>query len=214
MGQKDIAEKILFDYDDVFSDIINALLYNGNQVLNPDSLTNVTVHSQYKDEKERLHEQERDVAKVWKDNNVQIALFGIENQSSVEKYLPLRVIGYDGASYKDMYRKYTEENAGKNALAPVITIVLYFGSKRWSTGKNLAGLLSVPDELKNYFNDYKINVVEVSWLSEDQIQLFKSDFKIVANFFVKKRIDKNYIPDDETEIKHGARQKIRRNHKE
>lgn len=34
------------------------------------------------------------------------------------------------------------------------------------------------------------------------ISRFRSDFKVVANFFVQKRKHKNYIPDDPTEIKH------------
>ena len=32
--------------------------------------------------------------------------------------------------------------------------------------------------------------------------MFKSDFGIVANFFVQKRKNKNYIPNDEREIEH------------
>ena len=35
-----------------------------------------------------------------------------------------------------------------------------------------------------------------------QVSKFKSDFKVVANFFVNKKKNKNYIPDDPTVIKH------------
>lgn len=34
------------------------------------------------------------------------------------------------------------------------------------------------------------------------VSCFRSDFKVVANFFVQKRKHKGYIPDDPTEIKH------------
>ena len=34
------------------------------------------------------------------------------------------------------------------------------------------------------------------------VSCFRSDFKVVANFFVQKRKNKNYIPDDPTEIRH------------
>ena len=47
-----------------------------------------------------------------------------------------------------------------------------------------------------------MQVFEVAWLTEEQISRFRSDFKIVANFFVQKRKNKDYIPDDPTEIKH------------
>ncbi len=50
--------------------------------------------------------------------------------------------------------------------------------------------------------DYAIHVFEVAWFSDEQIAKFTSDFKVVANLFAKKRRNKNYIPNDTTEIKH------------
>ena len=64
MGDKDLTEKILEDYNDVFADIINVLLFNGQQKVKPTSLENSAVHSQYKAEDNKLHEQERDVSKT------------------------------------------------------------------------------------------------------------------------------------------------------
>ena len=57
MGEKDITEKILEDYNDIFSDIVNVLLFDGEQRVEENSLVNVAVHSQYKDDKDKLHEQ-------------------------------------------------------------------------------------------------------------------------------------------------------------
>ena len=48
MGQKDLTEKILEDYNDVFADIINGLIFDGKQVITPQSLDHASVHSQYK----------------------------------------------------------------------------------------------------------------------------------------------------------------------
>ena len=39
-------------------------------------------------------------------------------------------------------------------------------------------------------------------LTEEEIERFQSDFRIVANFFTQKRKNKDYIPDDPTEIKY------------
>ena len=70
MGEKDLTEKILEDYNDVFADIINAFVFEGKDVVHPDSLRNSSVHSQYKASDQKLHELERDVAKspyvAWK----------------------------------------------------------------------------------------------------------------------------------------------------
>ena len=38
MAEKDASEKILESYNDVFSDIVNVLLFNGRQVLGADEL--------------------------------------------------------------------------------------------------------------------------------------------------------------------------------
>lgn len=94
MGEKDLTEKILEDYNDVFADIINAFVFEGKDVVHPDSLRNSSVHSQYKASDQKLHELERDVAKYWMDGNVRIALCGMENQTKVEKFMPFRVFSY------------------------------------------------------------------------------------------------------------------------
>ena len=38
MGKKDIEEKLFEDYNDVFADIFNVLLFEGKQVIKPDDL--------------------------------------------------------------------------------------------------------------------------------------------------------------------------------
>ena len=63
MGEKDMSEKILEDYNDVFSDIVNVLLFHGQELIEPSALESISVHSQYKGVDAKLHEQERDVAK-------------------------------------------------------------------------------------------------------------------------------------------------------
>lgn len=46
MGEKDITEKILADYNDVFADIMNGLLFAGEQRILPEALENTsTIHS-------------------------------------------------------------------------------------------------------------------------------------------------------------------------
>ena len=197
MGEKDITEKILADYNDVFADIMNGLLFAGEQRILPEALENTSIHSQYKAEDEKVHELERDVAKYWKEKEVELAICGIENQSVVEKNMPFRVIGYDGTAYRSQL---LEE---RKKILPVVTIVLYFGTDRhWSSRKKIKELMEIPRCLDMYVNDYQMHVFEVAWLTEEQISRFHSDFKVVANFFVQKRKNKDYIPDDPTEIRH------------
>ena len=196
MGEKDITEKHLEAWNDVFADIVNVLLFNGKRLINENDLEADTKDSMFKADGE-IHEQERDVSKFWKNGEIRISILGFENQTVPDKDMPLRVISYDGASYKQqLLDKKTKQRYA------VTTIVLYFGTKeKWSTPKNLLGCFKVPDELKPFVNDYKINVFNIAWLSDETIDMFQSDFKFVAKYFQTVRLKKNYKGSNE-EIRH------------
>lgn len=95
MGKKDISEKVLFRYNDVFADIINVLVFGGERRVKENALEIANVMEQYKAEDGVLHEEERDLCKYWKDGDIRIALMGLENQSDVERNMPIRVLDYD-----------------------------------------------------------------------------------------------------------------------
>lgn len=202
MGEKDITEKVLEDYNDVFADIVNVLLFHGERVVKEGSLTNTKDLSQYKIENE-IHEQERDVSKLWEKQDagiknqrgekVVIAMYGLENQTRIDKEMPFRVIGYDGAKYRGQVNK-----KEKSEHFPVVTMVLYFGEKHWDRNRSLYEGMIVPKYLEPYVNDYKINVYEIAYLTEEQVNMFTSDFKIVADYFVQMRKNKEYKPSQET----------------
>lgn len=188
----DSNEKILADYNDVFADIMNVFLYDGERIIKEEDLENSKDRSQYKVDGE-LHEQERDVSKFYNGNEMRIAFLGIEHQNKEEKYMPLRIISYDGSAYRAQLLK-TIENNKKQKLYPVITLVLYFGVTHWNHGKSIYEVLDIPEELKAFVSDYKINVIEVAFLTQNQIEKFRSDFRLIADFFVQKRLKGKYIP--------------------
>ena len=45
-----------------------------------------------------------------------------------------------------------------------------------------------------YVSDYRINLFEIAWLSDEQVAKFKSDFRIVADYFVQMRKNGDYVP--------------------
>ena len=195
MGQKDMAEKLLADYSDVFADIVNVLLFDGRDEVSEYDLVETKVKSQYKADDSRLHEQERDVANILKKDNVKIVLLGLENQTAIDADMPLRCLAYDGASYRSqMMDKNTDRY-------PVITIVLHFGMDRWDKSRNLSETVHVPETWKPYFNDYHAHIFEIAYLSPEQVKMFKSDFGIVADYFVQKRMTGDYIGSSEN-IRH------------
>ena len=197
MAQKDIIEKTLEGYNDVFADIVNGLLFDGEPVIDEKALVDATPTSMYKLDG-GVHEEERDVAKYWVKQgekvNVRISLLGMENQTKYDPDMPLRVMGYDGAAYR-------AELAGKDRY-PVVTLVLNFSTKRWGKAKSLYDCLHVPEELRPYVSNYRINVFDIAFLTDEQISRFHNDFKIVADYFAHHRTDPDYRPTDPVKFRH------------
>ena len=206
VAAKDITEKTLESFNDVFSDILNVLVFNGKITVEEDSLEQAIPHSFYKADG-KLRSQERDIAKYWNSLNIHIALWGIENESRPKADMPLRIIGYDGAAYRNQLYSVSDEDGKRkpnvNPRYPVISLVLYFGYKEhWSKPKNLLQCLAdYPPELQPYVSDYKINVFEIAYLSDEQVSLFKSDFRFVADYFAQMRKNNDYVP-PEGKIRH------------
>ena len=196
-----MTEKRLENFADVFADIVNVLLFNGKRLINPHDLLDSLPKTSYKDNKGKLHEEERDIAKFWLNGQIKIALVGLENQTDVDYDMIFRVLGYDGITYRDQLDLLSDEldSNGKTKKSkqrfPVITLVLYFGyEKHWTKRRKLSDFVNVPQELLPYFNDYKLNIFEIAWLDDDTVAKFESDFKYVADFFVQMRKNKNYQP--------------------
>ena len=195
MAQKDASQKILESYNDVFSDIVNVLLFNGRKVLSEEELEDQAPRAYYKADG-KIHEIERDVAKRWKNGNIRVACIGFENQTASDPDMPLRVIGYDGAEYR-------AQLLNKQAIHyPVVTLVLYFGhERRWSGPLTLKERLNIPKELDKYVNDYQIHVFEIAFMDKEEVDLFQSDFRVVADYFVQKQENGDYEPKSQ-DLKH------------
>ena len=198
MAEKDITEKTLISLNDVFADVVNGLLFHGEQLLKEDMLEDVPVISSYKDG-QKIRSQERDVAKFWIDHKdervkVRIAFLGIENQTAYDRDMVFRILNYDAAAYR--------VEPEQSDRYPVITLVLYFGDKPWGKVRSLYDAIRVPDKLQPYVNDYHINVFEIAHLPEESIEWFHSDFKIVVDYFLHRRKDPDYRPRNDAVFRH------------
>lgn len=204
MGEKDISQKNFESHNDVVADIVNGSLFEGEEFIKADSLIDAQPFSQYKADDGVLHEQERDVAKYCVDANcnVRLAMVGFENQMAIDSDMPLRVMGYDGDSYRDEMNQDTivvDEATGKKRRVrhkryPVITLVLYFGEKPWKKPRCLYDVIDVPDKLKPFVNDFKLNIIDVPRLTPEQVKRYKGDFQIIADYFVHRTSGKEYVP--------------------
>jgi len=192
MQEKDITQKMLEQFNDVFSDIVNVLLFDGKDVVDENSLIDTPTKSMMKIDG-KVHSQDRDVAKYWQNSRINIALFGFENQTAPDKLMPLRVISYDGIEYG----RQTKKRYRYKTKYPVITLVLYLGyKKRWNYPINILDIVEVDERLRPFVNDYKINLFEIAYLDEEKISLFKSDFRILVDYLHQIRTNNSYNPKD------------------
>ncbi len=206
MGAKDMTEKLLLDYADVFADVYNVFLFMGERVICPSDLRETNVQSHYKADDGRLHEQERDIAKYWEKGCV-LAMCGLENQSAIHPYMPVRVIGYEGISYRSqLLRK--GDNKLPNRIYPVVTMVFNYSNRRWNVSEALLECVDVPEKLLPYVNDYKIHVFDIAFLEDEVIEKFQSDFRFVAEYFTKTRQNPAYRPSEQTILHKDAVMKL------
>lgn len=103
---------------------------------------------------------------------------------------------------RNVGRKKEVQIIDEKKLHPVITIVLNFTDKIWSRKTSLLELMDIPDDFKGFVQDYKINVFDIAYLEDETIESFTSDFKLVSRFFKNKRLGKDVMDDNTTEMKH------------
>lgn len=191
-GTNDAIEKKWLWNNEMFADVCNVLLFDGKKVVQPGRLEPAEVLSYYgSSSRDQLFVQERDVAKVVTladDRKVRVAFFGIENQSVPALDMAIRVMGYDAAS---LCQQILDRKAGGSSVRyhAVKTIVLNYSKKAWgNTPRSLKEILESPAGVDSPFNalvnDYKIDVCDVAWLSDEEIDKFRSPFKYIAMAFV------------------------------
>ena len=177
MKEKDIVEKIILGYDDVFADVINGTVFDGEEIVRSEDLSEATLVTQFKDDDNVHHEQTRDVAKLWKKNGVIFSFIGIENPTKPDKDMILRVCSYDEATYKSQM--------GNENIYPVFTIVLYWGKSVWKAPTRLKDRIICPAELEAEISDHKFRLIDMTRLTYEKITKFKSDFRLIAGIIAK-----------------------------
>jgi len=210
LAEKDIAERTFMSLEDVFADIFNVLVFQGEQVIKEEELEDGMTKSQYKADDDTLHEQERDTLKLWRRKRMNLILAGIENQTAPDRDMPFRIISYDGASYRSQLLK-TEEKMVDGEVKrvpvkeryPVVTIVLYFGEKRWNYSTHLKDCFypELPEDsemmlLNEYIQDYRAHVFDIPRLSPEVVKQFRSDFRMVAEYFTNVYTNPEYKPEE------------------
>ena len=165
--KKDLSLKILMEHNDVFAGILNAILFEGSPVITPEEIEDR--HSVTSYNADSLHGMYRDVAKVWRKNQVKLCEAGFENQTEIDNNMIFRAAAYDGGDYRDQADR-------EEPPVPVVTFVLYFGTKPWDAPVTLREAVQIAEDLEPYFSDYRLNVIDILHMSEEEVKKYKGDF--------------------------------------
>ena len=77
--------------------------------------------------------------------------------------MPIRTGIYDMLTYYHQYQN-------QRKLTPVFTIVFYTGERKWKGNHSLKDMMEeIPKELEQYFNDYKMILVDIKELDATKI---------------------------------------------
>ncbi|MDO5307929.1 MAG: Rpn family recombination-promoting nuclease/putative transposase [Planctomycetia bacterium] len=178
MSEKDVVERMITSKPTIVADLINFTIFGNEEVVSASELEIIPTHQSFVDSDGQLRSLLRDSAAKWKRNGVVFAFLGVESQTSIDPDMPLRVIGYDGASYREQL------NNPKAVRYPVVTLVLYYGREPWTKYLSLKERLNLPSEyaekLGVYLSDYKINVIDIRRLTLEDIRKLRSDFAFIA----------------------------------
>ena len=104
----------------------------------------------------------------------------------VDDHMPIRIIGYDGVSYRSQLLK-----GWKGNHCPVITLVLYYGDRSWDQPSALAEEL--PEIEKLHGSDYQFHVFHIPNLTDEQIQSSRAIFGLSQNFLPLKGEGRNIV---------------------
>ena len=208
MKKKDISLRTLEQHAEVFADIVHVLFLKKNLQICSGELLDCVPAAGYVAGDGCVRELIRDVVKKWFSAGKPVAILGIENQSSIDKYMPLRIAAYDGVDYRNQLIHYQESIQTNDLInaevpVPVVTLVLYTGTNtKWKKPLELADSTRIPKSLKPYVTNHKIKVINLAWLSPRIIRSFKSDFRHVADMCRQLRLNKCYKPKRGIKVRH------------
>ncbi len=106
MMGKDLPSKNLLYCTDVFADISNVNLFEGEELLHPEELEQMPTEVTYKDNYGMIHHHYLDTRMKAKDYQTDIAIFCVENQSGISNIMPVRDMGYLYSNYNEQIRNW------------------------------------------------------------------------------------------------------------
>ncbi|MDE7477369.1 MAG: Rpn family recombination-promoting nuclease/putative transposase [Lachnospiraceae bacterium] len=157
---------------------------------------------------ERLRDAER-ISMLFDDKMAFQVIMGVEGQTDVNYYMPVRCMELDALSYSYQCRRLSEKAKEKKKLkkyadgvpkgtkiVPIVTLVFYVGSKPWDGPKSVYDMLDIPENMKGwakrYIPDYQMHIIDAKHLTEEEIDQFEGDLKAFL-LMIQERYDEDKL---------------------
>ncbi len=166
--KQDLTLKDYFKNCTYFADFINGVLYNGRQVISASDLElDDTDVSAVDEDNVTALERRRDIAMRYKEKGKEV-IIGIENQSTVDRDMAIRILIYDAFKYNQQLKNKKKDN---RKILPMYTIVLYSGDEKWNASESLIESLDIPEDFKEFVNDWKYKIIDIRDIDESRFQV-------------------------------------------
>ncbi len=209
MGVKDTVTAKYMRQNNVFADAFNYFVYEGEQVIDPNSLEELDtreIEVPYGGEEgaEQPVQRTRDVIKsvtAMTDQKTAYLVLAVENQSNVHYAMAVKNMVYDSLQYAKQVEKAvaSHKKSGdykaadsdeflsgfmkEDRLMPVITLVIYFDSKVWDGPMSIHEMFNESNRrVLALVPDYKINLIAPASIEDSDFEKFSSTLREVLSF--------------------------------
>ena len=175
--QQSKQDKILRGFFKVkthFADIINAMLFEGKDVIHADELllcdSDETIYFVYEN-RINVMERRRDILMHATVNGIPVYI-GLEIQSTINYSMPYRLLLYDTMTYHLQYKLIDRDHREHFRPTGVMSTVLYSGDRTWHQPHSLLDRILVPEPLKGLMNTWKGNIRDIK---EINVELLRNE---------------------------------------
>ena len=175
--QQSKQDKILRGFFKVkahFADIINAMLFEGKDVIHADELllcdSDETIYFVYEN-RINVMERRRDILMHATVNGIPVYI-GLEIQSTINYSMPYRLLLYDTMTYHLQYKLIDKDHREHFRPTGVMSTVLYSGDRTWHQPHSLLDRILVPEPLKGLMNTWKGNIHDIK---EINVELLRNE---------------------------------------
>ena len=175
--QQSKQDKILRGFFKVkahFADIINAMLFDGKDVIHANELllcdSDETIYFVYEN-RINVMERRRDILMHATVNGIPVYI-GLEIQSTINYSMPYRLLLYDTMTYHLQYKLIDKDHREHFRPMGVMSTVLYSGDRTWHQPHSLLDRILVPEPLKGLMNTWKGNIHDIK---EINVELLRNE---------------------------------------